>query len=409
MTAPSGAKAKMAGVEGRVLFVNRYYWPEETATAQLLCDLAEGLAARGRRVAVIARAPPGLPPGAWEARRGVDIIRVPAPRHAGTGIAAKALHFASFWLGARRALSRAVRPGDAVVALTDPPLMGVAAEAVARRRGARTFHWIQDIYPEVAEAVAGGAVWKVFRPMRDRSWARAEACVTLGSDMAGLVAERGVAPSRLHVQSNWAPSGLVPPPPSQVAAARAAWGASGQFVVGYSGNLGRVHDLDAVLALAEAFRGDPTVRFQITGSGPQRARVEALAARRNLSAIRFGAPAPRAELAAALTAADAHLVTLRAGCERCVFPSKLYGIAAVMRPILFLGPPHCEVARVVRETGLGAACSASDVAAAADALRSFRDDSARRDAAAAAARQFAAAHAGPAQAVELWDRLTRPA
>lgn len=409
MIVSAGADPREAGEEGRILFVNRYYWPEETATAQLLCDLAEGLAARGRRVTVIARAPPDLPPGEWAARRGVDIIRVPAPRRAGTGIAAKALHFASFWLGARRALSQAVRPGDAVVALTDPPLMGVAAEAVARRRGARAFHWIQDIYPEVAEAVAGGAVWRVFRPMRDRSWVRAEACVTLGTDMAALVAERGVAPSRLHVQSNWSPSGLVPPPPAQVEAARAAGGASGRFVVGYSGNLGRVHDLDAVLDLAEAFRGDPSIRFQITGSGPQRARVEALAARRNLSAVGFGPPAPRADLAAALAAADAHLVTLRAGCERCVFPSKLYGIAAVTRPILFLGPPGCEVARLVRESGLGAACSGRDVAGAAAALRSFRDDSARRAACAAAARQFAAAHAGPGQAVELWDRLTRPA
>ena len=29
----------------RVIFVNRFYWPEEPATAQLLTDLAEGLAA----------------------------------------------------------------------------------------------------------------------------------------------------------------------------------------------------------------------------------------------------------------------------------------------------------------------------------------------------------------------------
>ena len=43
MTAPS-----------RVIFVNRVYWPSTAATAQLLTDLAEALAARGREVHVIA-------------------------------------------------------------------------------------------------------------------------------------------------------------------------------------------------------------------------------------------------------------------------------------------------------------------------------------------------------------------
>ena len=41
----------------RVVFVNRFYWPDEPATAQLLTDLAEGLAAEGWDVSVIASHP----------------------------------------------------------------------------------------------------------------------------------------------------------------------------------------------------------------------------------------------------------------------------------------------------------------------------------------------------------------
>ena len=37
----------------RVIFVNRFYWPEQPATAQLLTDLAESLAAAGLSVSVI--------------------------------------------------------------------------------------------------------------------------------------------------------------------------------------------------------------------------------------------------------------------------------------------------------------------------------------------------------------------
>jgi len=41
----------------RVWFINRFYWPDEPATAQLLGDLAEALAARGWPVSVIASHP----------------------------------------------------------------------------------------------------------------------------------------------------------------------------------------------------------------------------------------------------------------------------------------------------------------------------------------------------------------
>ena len=41
----------------RLVFVNRFYWPDEPATAQLLADLAEALARRGFAVTVIASRP----------------------------------------------------------------------------------------------------------------------------------------------------------------------------------------------------------------------------------------------------------------------------------------------------------------------------------------------------------------
>jgi glycosyltransferase involved in cell wall biosynthesis len=200
----------------------------------------------------------------------------------------------------------------------------------------------------------------------------------------------------------------MPPPDDQIAAQREGWGAGREFVIGYSGNLGRVHDLDAILALAEALRAEPDIRFQFTGSGPQRARIEAAAARRGLTRVKFAPPAPRGRLAAALAAADLHLVTLRAGCERCVYPSKLYGIAAVGRPILFLGPPRSEIARQVVSAGMGIAAAGTDPAAAARAVRAWRDRPELLRAAALASLQFGRAHSGPAAAADLWDRLTRP-
>lgn len=386
----------------RVIFLNRFYWPDETATAQLLADLAEGLAARGHPVTAIASRPKSKS-AAHEIRRGVHIIRVGSTRSASAGVGAKAVDFLTFHLAALLALGRELRRNDAVVALTDPPLIGVGAAAIAGLRGARLFHWVQDIYPEVAVTLSGCRALNLLRGWRDGAWQRARGCVTLGTDMAEVLREAGVRPAALQIFPNWAPAGLRPPPASEVHRVRAAWGLADQFIIGYSGNLGRVHDLDAILALAESLRGDPGVWFVLVGGGPQRARIEGEARRRGLIQMRFLPPAPRAELAASLAAPDLQLVTLRAGCERCVFPSKLYGVAAVGRPILFLGPAQSEIAQLVKTYGMGGAFGLNDLAAAGAAIRAYQESPERLRAAAAAAARFAAATPGASAAIAAWE------
>ncbi len=387
----------------RIFFINRFYWPDEPATAQLLTDLAEALAARGRSVTVITSRPAGAP--ARETRRGVQIERVGPTRHPGKGLAAKAGNFAVFLAAACWRLARAVRKGDAVVALTDPPLVGVGAAAVAGLRGARLFHWTQDIYPEIAIALSGHGWLRLLRPLRDAAWRRAEGCVTLGRDMAAAFTAAGVPPGRIRVVPNWAPAGVGPADPAAVGALRRSWGFEGKFVVAYSGNLGRVHDLAPVLAAAEILRGEPDIVFAFIGDGGARPALEAEVRHRGLGQVRFFPAQPRDQLATVLAAGDVHLVTLRADCAAFVFPSKLYGIAAVGRPAVFVGPAGCEPARLVTGHGFGWAFSGEEMPALADRLRDLRAAPAVPAAAGAAALRFAAESGGPEQAAAAWDRL----
>src|SRR5207237_1247771 len=153
-----------------------------------------------------------------------------------------------------------------------------------------------------------------------------DGCVTLGSDMAAVLADAGVAVKKISLAPNWAPAGLAPASANAAAALRDEWGLREKFVVAYSGNLGRVHDLDPVLDLADALRADARIAFVFVGSGAQRAALEAAATRRGLANVHFRPPQPRARLAESLAVGDVHLVTLRPDCARYVFPSKLYGV-----------------------------------------------------------------------------------
>jgi glycosyltransferase involved in cell wall biosynthesis len=394
----------------RVIFINRSFWPEETATAQLLTDLAAGLAQSGLAVTVIAgRAGEPDPHGGGGPPPAVAVERIRSTRlQPAGGLAGQALDLATFWLGALARLARLLRTGDAVVVLTDPPLLGIGVAWLARLRGARCFHWVQDIYPEIAIAVGGHRSLRALIPARNAAWRRAEGCVTLGTDMAGSIARAGIPAGRIRIIPNWAPAGLAPAAPAAIAALRAAWGLTDAFVVEYSGNLGRVHEVASVLRAAEHLRDQPRILFLFVGGGPRRARLEREAARRGLTNVRFQPHQPRARLSAVLGVGDVHLVSLRPGCETCVFPSKLYGAAAVGRPVIFVGPVNSEVARTVTDGGWGAAFDPADSSGLAQVVADLSADPAACARLAAAALRFAAAQGGAAAAAAAWREWLAP-
>lgn len=393
----------------RTIFVNRFYWPDEPATAQLLTDLAEALAARGHDIVVIASHPGRADVPRTETRHGVRIVRVRSSRGGGAGFAGKALDFATFLGASIGQLLRTARRGDTLVAMTDPPLLAIGAWAVAGLRRARLIQWVQDIYPELAVELSGQRWLRLLLPLRNLAWCRADAGVTLGTDMAAVLVAAGVDRRKISVIANWAPAGLAPQPVGAADALRAEWGLAGKFVVAYSGNLGRVHDLAPVLALAAALGHDAGIAFVFIGAGAQRAALEAEAARLGLGHVQFRPAQPRARLAETLALGDAHLVTLRPGCERYVFPSKLSGVAAVGRPVIFIGPHQSELAQLVTGRGLGLAFDRTETTATAAAIRTLAASAADCARFGAAAARFAAESGGLDAAAARWHALLAPA
>ncbi len=387
----------------RVIFVNRVYWPSTAATAQLLTDLAEGLALRGWTVEVIATGMDDT------VRNGVTIHRTGGGGEHG-GMISRARNYRKFLRDAAARITALARPGDILVPMTDPPMLG-AAVAKAAPEGAHVVHWIQDIYPEIAAAHFGFLASLALEPLRrkrDAAWNSAAGCVTLGEDMAALVSEQGVLRSRITILPNWAPRELhVQPPAADHADLRARWGLADKFIVTYSGNLGRVHDSDTLIEAAARLRDAPGIALLFVGSGARFERIARSARQRALGNIRLLPAVPRAQLPQLLGAADAHLVTLLPAYRQLVYPSKLAGVLAAGRPVLFVGPADSEIARLVRESGCGAACLPGDATGLAQLIRRLADDVALRKAQSERARQLYTERFTGDAALAGWDALLR--
>lgn len=390
----------------RIIFVNRVFWPGEEATAQLLHDVSRWLVANGTTPVVVTGNAVEIPDDSPV--KGIEIHRVGPSATLRTGLVGKAAGYVGFLRAARARLREIVRPGDLVVAMTDPPLLGPAITSIVRSRGGRLWHWSQDLYPEVALAIRplgfATSVLALLKPWRNRAWRQSHGVVAIGEDMRARIVSSGLPAPKVTVTPNWAPTGLTFTGAEEC---RKAWGVRDEFVLVYAGNLGRAHTLDPLLDLIGACSGDANVRLQIIGRGPQRPRLEAAAARRRLANCHFLDPVPRESLGAMLGAADVHLVTMRPDCAGLVWPSKFYGIVAAHRPVIFIGPREAEITTVINAAGLGLAVEPTEIERAAEFVRQLAGDPALRSAYRARVAEFARQQAGPAEAGALFLQIMR--
>lgn len=389
----------------RIIFLNRFYWPDEPATAQLLADMAETLAGRLKsEIHVITSPPRAASHRSRETHRGVIIVRVGWRQPKSQRQWGRMMAYVSYMLGAAWILLRIMRRSDTVIFMTDPPLLAALISPILSLQGIRHMHWVQDVYPEIAATLTGHRWLNLMRPLRNLSWRRATACIALDQDMVQVIRSAGVPANNIRLIPNWAPAGLVPPPAADVDALRHHWGLRGKFVVLYSGNLGRVHDLETIVAVADHLRDHQDILFAFVGDGAQLAALQQNIRARKLTNVRFFPPQPRAQLGTTLAVGDVHFVTMRAGCEGLVFPSKLVGICAIGRPVIVIGPLQSNLVKLIEKHGLGHGFAAEDIPGMAGSILRLKADPDAAVLISQRSRRYAATH-NLEHAAAQWTRL----
>lgn len=398
----------------RLIFVNRYFFPDHSATSQILSDLSFHLAASGREIHVLTSrqlygAPEAsLPPE--EIINDVRVHRVSSTTYGRDSLLGRSFDYLSFYRSVWRTLTQIARQGDLLVAKTDPPLLSLIAMAVARRKRATLINWLQDLYPEVAQELGlpaiQGPVAGSLAALRNHSLRFAAANVTVGRLMAEKVGKLGVSPARIHVIANWCDDEHIRPLPSAENPLRRKLGLQDKFVFGYSGNLGRVHEFETVLTAAELLRNEPHFAFLVIGGGKRfDALRSAVTTRALTSSFIFMPYQDQSLLADSLGASDAHWVSLNPKLEGLIVPSKFYGIAAAGRPIVVIGAKDGELARLAAEHGCGLVIAPGDATTLAAALRQLSSDERARVEMGARARTLLDAHFRRQTALGRWHAL----
>jgi colanic acid biosynthesis glycosyl transferase WcaI len=353
----------------RLIFINRFFFPDHSATSQILSDLAFYLAGKGREVHVVTSTQiyddPKASLPASEIVNDVHVHRVSSTQFGRSALLGRSIDYLSFYRSVWRCLIQIIQQGDIVIAKTDPPLISAVAMAAVRRKGGRLINWLQDIFPETAVELGvpfiRGPLAAGLAALRNRSLLDAEATAVIGDLMARKVAAVGVSPERIHVIPNWSDDEDIQPIAPTDNPLRQSWGLEGKFVLGYSGNLGRAHEFDTVLAAAERLRSDPRFVFLMIGGGKRFSELAGLVKQRGLDgSFRFISYQERKMLAYSLSVPDAHWLSLNPKLEGLIVPSKFYGIASAGRPIIAIADKNGELARLVQQFGCGAVIGPAD-------------------------------------------------
>ena len=376
-----------------VLILNQTFYPDVAATAQHMWDLARHLDAAGHRVtAVASRTVYGQSEQFDRARERIgriEIHRVGQTKFGKRHTAGRLVDFLSFYVSAYRKLA-ALAPPDVILVLTSPPmigLLGVLQKRFRRLPGGgriRLVYHLMDLYPDAAVAMGvlkrRSIIARVMHRLTAQTLRACDGIIALGQDMRSrLQSEYALAQDdpRVRVIHPWADGRALYPLRAGENALRAELFAElhvppGAFAVVYSGNLGAAHDTATMAGAIARTRDDASLVWLFIGGGSGYKTLKKQADTAGWPNVRFLPYQPRERLNASLNLAGVHLISQLPAFTGVVVPSKLFGILAVGKPSIMIGPADAEVSQILTEHQAGTVVGVGDIDGLLRAIDRFR-------------------------------------
>ena len=342
-----------------ILLINQAFYPDQSATARYLSDLALALKERGHNVTALTSREGYLNTGEdykpGEDWNGIHISRVnPWFSHRGN----KFLRILSAISMNLRIAARLIRmpKADVIIALTSPPLIAWVAACLAKKPTKGLIYWVMDLNPDQAVAAGwlkeGSLIEKLLSKALKVTFKRSKAIAVLDRFMAKRVIARGASSDKVYTLPLWSDKNLRPVNKVENEF-RKQMGLESKFVVMYSGNFSVCHPVETILKTAESLKDKTDIEFLVIGGGARVDEVLGFISEKALRNIRFLPYEKPENLSNSLSAADIHLISFGDPYVGILHPSKIYGILAVNRPMILIGPKATFIYEECIQKGFG--------------------------------------------------------
>lgn len=356
----------------RLWVVSELYYPEQTSTGYFLTHIAEGLAAT-MPVSVVCGQPTysehGQRAPAKEQRKGVTIHRVRATHFGKDRLILRAINIVTLTLAVVWFALLHFRRGDRLLVVTNPPSLPPVLGVIASWRGMNAHLLVHDVYPEVLAATGllrrDSLSYRILGRFFGATFKLYGSIVVLGRDMADVVRAKLQGANRhITIIPNWGDVDEITPIPRHQNAFLSLNQIDAPCIIQFSGNIGRTHDVDTILAAAGKLRDRTDIQFVFAGYGGKTGAVTDAIGSGAFPNVRLLPRQPRELLGPMLSSADATIISFIDEMKGLSVPSRMYNVLSAGTPIIAIADPHSELALVVCEERAGWVMSPGD----ADAL-----------------------------------------
>ncbi|MEH2449590.1 MAG: glycosyltransferase family 4 protein [Nostoc sp.] len=337
----------------QITIITQYFYPSHAATAQLMTDLAKGLSQKGYRVNIFTgtQAKDTTP----ELSNQAIINRAFSPIAASTSILSKILSSIFFLLDALKYVILLPHTTPLLIA-SNPPYAGILGTIFKIVRGGKYHFLLQDIFPE--SAVMSGIIQQnsflfiFFEKLIYLTYKYADNIIVLSTSMQCFLENKyPELKEKIKVIENWAVEDIISCD-KQANDFAQQYNLDKDFTVLYSGNLGRLHDIETIAEAANILKNAP-IQFVFIGDGAKTKVLKQAIQSNKLKNILLLPYQPREILHLSLTACNLSLVSLIPSAESIVAPSKLYGMLAAGRGIIAISSANSYIDQLLTNSGCG--------------------------------------------------------
>lgn len=260
-------------------------------------------------------------------------------------------------------------PKNCLLFLMATPLcLGITGYLFKRLMGRRYVMLVYDIYPDtlvnLGQLKESGWIARAWRRVNRLAWENAEIVFTIGDRMAENLESRfdatKTAAGRVIPIYNWANTEWIRPVAKADNKFAKEYDQVGKLTVMYSGNLGNTHDIETILAAAQALKDRNSIHFMIIGEGAKKNLVEKTKYEGDLDNLTILPFQPEDVLPVSLPTADISIITLDKGCEGLSVPSKTHYYMAAGSALLGICDKNSEVAQIINRHKCGVVVSPGD-------------------------------------------------
>jgi len=343
--------------------------PDATANSYIISDIALELRKYGHNLTVITSTPhysvlqenfekQPLIEGEkrWYKKsdfHGIECYHIVVPAEKGNMLQ-RLMTYIKFHLRALMLARKKDIKADVVITQSPPLSVGIINAMIAKKKKAKGVYIVQDLFPDgpiTQGKIKSRLVIKFLRSIEKRVYRRNDAIIAISEGIKGHLQSRVPAGKILRMIPNFADTAIYHPLPKDNPLAE-KFDVKGKFVVSYVGNIGNAHDLSPILYCAKKLK-DLDIEFVIAGNGIKEEYYRNVAKEDNLTNVKFIGYQKREDTPYINAFSDICLVLLAPHVKGFSFPSKIYTLMAMAKPIIVVCSPESNAAQFITGSKAG--------------------------------------------------------